>query len=1396
VKPLPPVEFTYQGACGNSPVSFIPSAGVINMNTIATWLWQFGDGTTSSLSATSHIYNFAGSYAVSLTITDTAGCSNSISHQVTVVPLPQVNFATTAPSCQQTDVDFTDLTNTQSGYITRWTWSFGDGNIQTIIFPNNPAVTHIYTNAGSFVVTLTVKTSDSCTNSISRTINIFAKPTAQFTHGTGCENMAMSFNDQSVSAGASINEWLWNFGDPASGVSNSSTLQNPTHSYAVAGTYTVQLTITTSAGCSDVISQIVTIANPPAVDFTFVVGCSGNATQFTSTTSATTQSWSWNFGDGTHSALASPSHVYNLPGTYAVTLTITDATGCANSITRQVTISSGPAANFIAGIPACSGSPVTFTDLTNANSLTITSWHWNFGDGLDTTYATATANISHTYVNSGTYVVTLTVQTQQGCAGTMQHTITVSPAPSSAFSYANTCLGENVQFNDQSTLNGGSNIANRLWNFGDPASGINNTSILANPTHVYATAGNFVVTLVVTNASGCSNSVQSTIDIHAKPLVEFTNDSITCLGSPVSFFTDITITNVAAIQSFAWNFGDGSPAASQQNVSHAYTVSGTYTVTLSVTDTSGCENTVSHQVVIQALPTASFSFANTCEESITQFTDVSSAPSGESIITWNWDFGILSSNTDTSSLQNPTFVFTNPGTYNVSLTVTTANGCSHTVIIPVQIWGKPTAHFNYSASPCSNGLVQFQDSSYSYQSVITNWQWEFEPNQFGTGFSPTYQYFNLDSCYNVKLIVTNNRGCIDTTTMAVCVPAPLDVTFTYSQACFGNPIHFSPHVNTPIGDSLLAVNWTFGDPASGTSNSSSLYRPVHTFTLPGLYNVILNATDRYGCTATSTLVVDVKALPLASFIYSTGLCDSTVVFTSTSADPSSTITTYIWEFGDGTSATTLAPINTATHKYPATGIYNATLTVINQNGCRDNQSMAIQQSPCLMAAFASNDTLGCQNNILTFTDHSTCSGTIATWHWTWGDGTTSDYTIYQPKTTHTYALPGIYSVSLSVTTIVNGVTITDNTLIQIRVFGSPVANFDKVNACANDEVNFRNTTNSNGAVVLTYDWNFGDTGTSSDSSVLRNPAYNYPAAGVYNAQLIVTNELGCSDTATQLITINSLPSAAYDYSIACVDHETYFFDHSDSATAPIVHWGWRVSDTEQLGWMSGKNTSFTFDTPGIFNVKLTVTDENNCIDTITRRIKVNPAPVSAFSINENYEQIQGQIKLMNGSLSAMQYHWDFGNGSSSVDESPVVMYNEDGDYLIKLETENSFGCTDTASVLYKFMFKGLWVPNAFTPGGPDESIRLFKPVGINLISYSASVYNSHGDLLWSSDKLDSKGSPAEGWDGSYKDHLCQEDVYVWKITAIFRDGSIWMNKDVGNRDYLNDQPYGTVTLIR
>ncbi|MGV1006539.1 MAG: PKD domain-containing protein, partial [Candidatus Nanopelagicales bacterium] len=1385
ILPKPAVDFTSQSACQDNPALFFPS-GMQN-GAISSWYWDFGDGHNSLFQSPSHIYTFAGTYTVILTVTDTSGCSASRSHPIIIVPLPVVNFDYTSPTCSNDAVQFSNLTTAGSGFIARWLWNFGDGNTLAGTFPNPSSASHPYLQSGTFNVVLTVWTSDSCTSQLSKTITVLPKPTAAFSHGSACKGAPVSFTDLSLSNSTSaISSWSWNFGDLTSGTANVSTLQNPTHIFNTPGNYTVVLIAAISGGCSDADSVNIIVSAPPAVDFSSAAGCSGDTTQFTSSTAVNmnaTQSWYWQFGDGTTSTLVDPVHIYGQSGTFTVTLTITDTAGCVNAKINTVTVVPGPVSAFSFSTPGCSQTAITFTDLTNANGGTINSWYWNFGDGHDTTFTTLHPTLTHTYSQPGTFLVTLTIGTQQGCGHTRQLPLTISPAPLTDFSYSNTCQGLPTQFQDETSLNGGSMLMTHSWDFGDPASGSQNTSALTGPVHTFTAAGTYTVSLITANASGCSDTLEQNVVIVAKPGVDFYADSLICLGNVTTFFTDTIVTSTVATVAYSWNFGDGTTGSTLQNPQHSYAVPGIFTVTLTIQDTSGCMNTISHPVTIHTSPTTSFTYAQICALSPTVFTDLSMAPAGDTIVSWLWDFGAAGT-ADTSSLQNPQYTYTTAGTYAVSLTTATENGCSQTRILPLQVWNIPTATFNYTASPCANGAVQFQDSSWSYQATVTSWSWEFEPFQFGTGQNPTHTYYAIDSCYDVKLIITDIRGCVDTATQTVCVPPELSVWFDYDNGCFATPTVFSPRLITPQApaDSLITFSWNFGD-AQSTQNNSTLKSPSHTYTQPGFYTVNFHTTDKFGCQADSYQSLQVNALPVALFDHTPGNCDSTITFTSMSIDTASAITTLFWQFGDGTVDTLTAPDATITHKYAAPGQYLATLTIVDANGCTSTVSDSVKRSPCIVAAYFSGDSVLCQNYALVFNDLSTCDGTISQWDWTWGDTTTAHtvYSSYQPFTSHTFNIPGTFLVSLKVTTLIGGSPVSDSLTRRVTVLASPLAGFEVQDACYLQPTQFTDTTKANGATLLSYRWEFGDPQSLTDTADSRNPLYLYPAPGTYNPRVIVTNQSGCRDTATVTTRINGLPSVDYTHSLACIGQPTYFFDHSEPYLAPLNLWGWRVSDSRDayIGSMQGATPGYVFDSVGVYRVLLTASDTNGCADTLSAFVQTQPSPLSAFSYLENADNVQGQLQFTDGSIGAMEYHWDFGNGEVSSTPSPLITYQEDGTFTITLVTLNEEGCSDTASMQYTMIYKGLWVPNAFAPGGTVQATREWRPAGINLATYHCEVYNRWGALVWETKLLDEKGSPLEWWDGTFMDHPVQQGIYIWKIQAVFRDGTIWNNEDIG-----------------
>lgn len=373
-------------------------------------------------------------------------------------------------------------------------------------------------------------------------------------------------------------------------------------------------------------------------------------------------------------------------------------------------------------------------------------------------------------------------------------------------------------------------------------------------------------------------------------------------------------------------------------------------------------------------------------------------------------------------------------------------------------------------------------------------------------------------------------------------------------------------------------------------------------------------------------------------------------------------------------------------------------------------------------------------------------------------------------------------------------------VMEVKFIRKPTANFTIVNVCRGSTSNFADISLPNGAKTLTYQWSFGDPTATAVSSLVKNISYTYPASGTYTVTHVVTSEMGCSDTLRKLTTIWALPKAAFVTGLSCQGEPTQFNDKTTPGDAPIVTWEWTAHDTTMkidIGTTIGKNAKYTFNKSGNYTMTLRATDANGCRSSAVMPVKVNPVPISAFSYQQNINNTQGQVQFNNGSIGAVKYIWDFGNGDYSTDETPpAVTYTVDGKYPITLVATNIFECADTARGEYRLLFKGLYVPNAFAPEGNEGMPRIWKPIGINLQSYQVVVYNDYGDIIWSSTKLDKEGRPLESWDGTYRHEPCQQDVYVWKIIATFRDGSVWENKDMGDRHNLTSGTAGTITLIR
>jgi PKD repeat protein len=473
-------------------------------------------------------------------------------------------------------VAFTDTST--GGEADTWLWSFGDGVTSTL---QNPA--HPYTAAGAYTVTLAVS-GPGGSDAVSHThyITVYAPVLAAFTAAPTSGPIPLEVAFTNASSG-DYTDSLWEFGDGLT-----STLENPTHTYTAAGTYTVTLTVNGPGG-TDAISHTNYITGYTPVEAAFTAApTSGFApliVTFTNTSSGDYNTSLWEFGDGLTSTLESPTHTYTTIGTHAITLTVSGPGG-TDTLTRTdyITVYEAVRADFTAS-PVHGVVPlvVAFTD---TSSGPVSAWQWDFGDGA----MSALQHPTHTYTTTGVYTVSLTAQVTGASAmlpgGTdtreRTHYITVTESPPQVDFVGNPRSGDaplTVQFT--STVTG--TVTDYQWNFGH--GGFADTP---NPTHTYPHAGSFGVTLVVTGPGGTTDiSKPGYISVNAAPGAPTATFSADVVSGTAPLTVTFTAVTSGTVEHWLWSFGDGDTAFTGPVVSHTYVTSDTFDVSLTVSNTHG-----------------------------------------------------------------------------------------------------------------------------------------------------------------------------------------------------------------------------------------------------------------------------------------------------------------------------------------------------------------------------------------------------------------------------------------------------------------------------------------------------------------------------------------------------------------------------------------------------------------------------------------------------------------------------------------------------------------------------------------------------------------------------------------------------------------------------------------
>lgn len=603
------------------------------------------------------------------------------------------------------------------------------------------------------------------------------------------------------------------------------------------------------------------------------------------------------------SMLEEPIFNYTAAGTHYVSLTA--QTGGAIHERHQAIIvqnKQAPEVNF-ASVGACEAHDILFTPQVNEP---ITNYVWAFGDG-GTSFQ---GNAVHQYATAGDYNAKLTVTAANGCENTIVKPVTVFNIPVANFTEPAptvTCTNQFYTFNNTSVYDVAS-LPTWQWQVeGENSVTTEDGSILFPEVDAYQ------VKLIV-SIPGCSSETTKNYTVSEDgPTVDFTTVG-ECQNTPITFTSNTT----GQVSSLLWNFGDGTTSPDGETT-HSFSAIGEYNVELAVSNTAGCNNTVTKPLTIYSQPQVSFTTLAppfSCSATATHFSNSTANPTDSNISGWAWNFGDAGSSQNTSGIRNPQHTYEDAGEYSVTLKATTNFSCSATLQKTITIAQSPLADFTHAAL-CEDSPVSFSDAA----STNKAWTWQIG-SSFYTTENPQHTFTN-PGAYNVTLSVTGVNNCIGSATRAVIIPQKLAVDFTTIKTCLLQDTEFT-NITNDASDAITGINWNFGSAGTSTNDPA-----IVSFLTSGTVNVSLSTTTQSGCVYTITKPILITDGPVAAFTATpnTGEAPLKIQFTNTSINANS----YQWQFHDEGNQTSTQPSPIFT--YSAEGFYTTELTALDAQGC-------------------------------------------------------------------------------------------------------------------------------------------------------------------------------------------------------------------------------------------------------------------------------------------------------------------------------------------------------------------------------------------------------------------------------------------------------------------------------
>lgn len=1336
VHDYPVVNASVSASVGCTPFTVqLCDASIANGDSMQSWIWDIPTTPLGTDSCETRTITALGTYDVTLIVTNNFGCTSdsTFNDLFSVNQSPVADFiASGNPStCNQPPLMLDFQNQTILGTLSNppsvtYQWSFpgaSSPNPPTSTLTNPTGV--LYSNVGSYnVLLIATVAATGCADTMLKTSYVSIGPIqADFTiPSTICAGEPFTLTS-TTQGGANFYRWD-RLCDGS--VNNQGASGTVSYNFPTAGTYCVKMiALNTLENCKDSITKNIVVN--PSPNAAFVADRPQDCaipSIFTFTNQSATggggqATYSWDFG----SAATPPTTVINntsaqnvsfgAAGNQNVSLTVINSFGCtddttANAIVKIIT----PTANFNAiKREGCVPFTGQFTSSATPNAAPYTPYTYEWivtpNVGINFIPSNTVANPQIVFNNAGTYNISLVVVTPGGCNDTITKTNYIKTGDLPIFDFTNdddtTCVRQEIQFN--SVPNNPS--WSYSWDF-NYTGAFGSQSSLPDPLYSYVDTGFFHVGLVVYN-NGCRDTLVKDSLIYVKvPKADFTLDPMTSCSVPVNVsFIDNSIAPSGC--TYSWNYGNGNTSTSTTPTGQTYNppLTGTFPMTIPVKliiteGANGCVDSVTRNVII-GHPVADFTIADSiiCRNATNaaSFTNNSSNSSS-----YSWFFGDPAP-MGTSSGLSPQYTYNDLGTFTVTLVATDANGCEDTTTSTIRVTG-PLPNFSASDTlACAPVTINFTNATTLYPGTnLTSINWNFgggTPPTTSTLPNPSHTYTTIGTP-SVSLTVTDSDGCTATKSIPFGISNPV-----LSLVAQGNDTILCNKdiatLKSTITGAAYPVSyvWNYGDGSAvnNTSSSTSVNTVTHQYSYGNApYTVTLNAVDANGCTADVTKLNFIRMdTVIADFVASVTYspCPNpplVPIFTNIATSSAGTITTYTWDFGDGTALNNLPNPG---HAYTYADSFDVTLIVRDSRGCRDTitkPAYIVIGGP--FGTFKISPQTNCPGDSVRFEiitrntdviqiDFGGASLGVVVLPVIHG-GAQFDTTVYYVK----YNVPGTYTPIVKIVKGACQYIIPSNK--TVRIFAAPTAQItaSALSGCIPFNLNLQDNSIQGGtpttpAAITGYNWlmtgGAPTTATTSSTNTVYNTANSYPV------QLIVTDVNGCKDTTSISVTAFDKPRVnfyATPDSFGCAPFNAHFFD-ATTGTIPTT-WSWQFGDG---GTSTLKDPLHNYIVNGLYDVTLVASDANGCKDSLTKpqfmKLRKPKADFVADSTNGctpfavNFDASTSQ-----SDTAITLYTWitnDQVLPFNAPTDSLQYAYTEGGIYDVTLIVQDAFGCSDTFS---------------------------------------------------------------------------------------------------------------------